>query len=121
MVSVQPLLCPVAISAEEIPTVGSWQTMIHLSAYTINPKDYPEGGFFVTFMTMGDDKLCGNNTKPTVVRYKSFEYEITSYVSSLEISEEIALTFLLVLGTSGTLFMIAFCYFHKTRQPNQTG
>ena len=116
MVSVQSAVCELfSSSAEEIPNVGSWQTMLKLAAYTIKAEDYPDG-FFVTFLTLKDDEMCGNDTKPTVIRHKSFEYLITNYVTSLDVAVEIALTFILVLGTSEALFMIAFCYFHKTRQ-----
>jgi hypothetical protein len=121
MVSVQPAVCELfSSSAEEIPSVGSWQTMLKLAAYTIKAEDYLDG-FFVTFLTLKDDGMCGNDTKPTVIRHKSFEYQITNYVTSLDVAVEIALTFILVLGTSGALFMIAFCYFHKTNQQKDVG
>ena len=118
MVSIQSAVCGLfSSSAEEIQNVGSWQTMLKLAAYTIKSENYPDG-FFVTFLTLKDDKMCGNDTKPTVIRHKSFEYQITNYVTSLDVAVEIALTFILVLGTSGALFIIAFCYFHKKQQPN---
>ena len=121
MVSVQPAVCGLfSSSVEEIPNVGTWQTMLKLAAYTIKAEDYPNG-LFLTFLTLKDDEKCGNDTKPTGIRHKSFEYKITNFVTgSLDAAVEIALTFILVLGTSGALFIIAFCYFHKKQQPNDS-
>ena len=121
MVSVQPAVCgSFSSSAEEITNVGNWQTMLKLAAYTIKAEDYPEG-LFLTFLTLKDDETCGNDNIPNGIRHKSFEYQITNYVTSLDVAVEIALTFILVLGTSGALFVIAFCYFHKTRQQKDVG
>jgi hypothetical protein len=118
MVSVQNATCGSFLSsAEEIPTVGNWQTMLKLAAFTIKAEDYPKG-LFLTFLTLEDNKKCGNDTKPIGIRSKSFEYQIKNFVTGrLGVAVEIALTFILVLGTSGALFITAFCYFHKKQQP----
>ena len=64
-----------------------------------------------------DDKKCGVTNSSTSIRRKSFEYKMKDYVTSEDMIVEITLTFLLVLGTSGVLFLIAFCYLKdKTRQ-----
>jgi hypothetical protein len=122
MVSVQPAVCGLfSSSAEEIPNVGNgtkWQTMLKLAAFTIKAEDYPEG-LFLTFLTLEDNKKCSNDIKPTGIRRKSFEYQIKNFVTGrLGVAVEIALTFILVLGTSGALLITAFCYFHKKQQPN---
>ena len=42
MVSIQPAVCGLfSSSAEEIPNVGNWQTMLKLAAYTIKAEDHP--------------------------------------------------------------------------------
>ena len=122
MVSVQPAVCDLfSSSAEEIPNVVNWQTMLKLAAYTIKAEDYPKG-LFLTFLTLEDNKKCSNDInkiKPTGIRGKSFEYQIKNFVTgSLGVGVEIALTLILVLGTSGALFIIAFCYIRKKQQPN---
>ena len=119
MVSVQPAVFGLfSSSAEEISEVGTWQTMLKLAAFTIKAEDYPRG-FFLTFLTLKDDEKCSNVNKTTVMRHKSFEYQITNFVTgSLDVAVEIAITFILVLGTSGAFFILAFCYFHKKHQPN---
>ena len=117
MVSVQHAVCGLfSSSAEEITNVGNWQTMLKLAAYTIKAEDYPEG-LFLTFLTLKDDETCGNDNIPTGIRHKSFEYQITNFVTgSLDVAVEIALTFISILGTSGALFIIAFCYYNKKDQ-----
>ena len=51
LVSVQPMQCPVAGTAEDVYGSGSWQSMLKLAAFTVHADDYPDG-FFLSFMTL---------------------------------------------------------------------
>ena len=51
LVSVQPMMCPVAGTAADIYGSGSWQSMLKLAAFTVHADDYPEG-FFLSFLTL---------------------------------------------------------------------
>ena len=117
MISVQPAICGLfSSSVKEIPEGGTWQTMLKRAAYTIKAEDYPKG-VFLTFLKLKDDEACGNDNKIAVMSHKSFEYQITDLVTgSLDVAVEIALTIISILGTSGALFIIAFCYFNKKDQ-----
>ena len=67
-----------------------------------------------------DDEKCGITNSSFTSRHKSFEYQIKDYVTSEDIILEIVLTFIFVLGTSGTFFLIAFCYLKgRTRQTDK--
>ena len=52
LVSVQPMKCPVASSAEDVFGSGSWQTMLKLGAFAVNTRDYPNDGFYLSFLTL---------------------------------------------------------------------
>ena len=111
LVSVQPLECPVALTEEEIVSSGSWQTMLRLSAYNIKAEDHPNG-FFMTFLTLKDNSMCGNETMPNRLRFKSFTYEVMSQITSKDIVAEITLTFIIVLLISA---IISFLFIYILR------
>ena len=77
----------------------------------------------MNYTEIDDDKCVKeskNTNKSTNNRQKSFAFKIKNYDTSLDIIGEIVLTFVLVLGTSGGLFILAFCYLQdKARQPKR--
>ena len=65
-----------------------------------------------------DDTRCGIQNSIHGIRQKSFEYEIKDEVTLHEIQIEMAVTVILVLGTSIALCLVTACYLHgKTKEP----
>lgn len=83
--------------------------MLRLGAFSILAEDYP-AGFFITFNTEFDDRLCGNNLQNNAPRIKSFEYIISNEATSKDIIESIILTFVVFIGFSMIILMVAYCY-----------
>ena len=62
MISIQPFQCPILDEEETVRSHGAFQTMLRLSAFNFQRRDYvgPEG-VFIVFMVLEDDHLCGSS------------------------------------------------------------
>ena len=100
IVSVQYSECPVSDMEETVRGDGAFQTMLGLSAFSINRVNKAKGAFIV-FIVTSDDTLCGGeeaNPSDAEKRTKSFTFEISDSLSKKKLGLEVGiLTGLLIL------------------------
>ena len=110
LISVQAAKCPISLVEDNMASLGSWQTMLNLGAYTIQASDYSDG-FFIAFLTLKDDSTCGSSLMPTQVRQKSFSFQITNPDTNVVL--DIVLSTLIIFGIALLIFIAAYCYIAK--------
>lgn len=98
LISIQPYLCPVLDTERTVRFRGSYQSMLEISSFIIDPDDY-EHGVFIVFIIPESDDLCGISPTKSSIRKKNFSFEISNQISQIKIAWEvfISLGFLVVL------------------------
>ncbi|XP_059098452.1 SID1 transmembrane family member 1-like [Tigriopus californicus] len=96
LISIQPYLCPVLDMERTVRFRGSYQSMLEISSFIIDPDEY-EHGVFIVFIIPETDELCGISQSKSSIRKKSFSFEISNQISEIKIAWEVILSVVLLV------------------------